>query len=155
MSPISDDRRIATATGGGEPAEDHVLANLQAGGHQGGADVVAQDRLDAFEGATDMRTGQANHTIVGAGAGGGEPAAEVHALADLQVVGDQGGAGVVAQDRPVALEVAADVGTDQADRAAAGTGGSEPEERHGPADLQTIGGQGRAGVVAQDSPRRM
>ena len=39
-----------------------------------------------------------------AAAGGGEPAAEEHALADLQAVGDQGGAGVVAQARPVAVE---------------------------------------------------
>ena len=36
-----------------------------------------------------------------AAAGGGEPAAEEHVLADLQAVGVQGGAGVVAQVRPV------------------------------------------------------
>ena len=39
-----------------------------------------------------------------AGAGGGEPAAEVHVLADLQAVGVKGGAGVVAQGRPGAVE---------------------------------------------------
>ena len=36
-----------------------------------------------------------------ADAGGGEPAAQEHVLADLQAVGVQGGAGVVAQLRPV------------------------------------------------------
>ena len=46
------------------------------------------------------------------------PPREEHALADLQAVSDQGGAGVVAQARPVAVEAAADVGADQADRAA-------------------------------------
>ena len=43
-------------------------------------------------------------------AGGGEPAAEEHVLADLQAVGEKGGAAVVAQARPVAVELAADVG---------------------------------------------
>ena len=45
------------------------------------------------------------------------PAAEKHALADPEAVGGQGGAGVVAQLCPGAVELAADVGADQADRA--------------------------------------
>ncbi len=40
-----------------------------------------------------------------------------HVLADLQAVGEKGGAGVVAQARPVTVEAAADVGAGQADRA--------------------------------------
>jgi hypothetical protein len=60
-------------------------------------------------------------------AGGGEPAAEVHTLADLQAIGVQGGARVVVQSRPGAVEVATDVGADQVDRAiAAAAGGGEP-----------------------------
>ena len=51
-------------------------------------------------------------------AGGGEPAAQKHVSVDLQAVGVQGGAGVVAQLRPGAVELAADVGAEQADRAA-------------------------------------
>ena len=52
---------------------------------------------------------------VAAAAGGGEPVAEKHVLIDLQAVGVQGGAGVVAQLRPGAVEVAADVGAGQPD----------------------------------------
>src|SRR5205823_11298041 len=87
-------------------------------------------------------------------AGGGEPAGEVHALADLQAVGVQGGAGVVTQIRPGAVEVAADVGADQVDRpVAAAAGGGEPvAEEHGLIDLQAVGVQGGAGVVAQLCP---
>ena len=60
-------------------------------------------------------------------AGGGEPAAEKHALIDLQAVGVQGGAGVVAQRCPGAVEDAADVGAAQADRAiTAAASGGEP-----------------------------
>ena len=73
-----------------------------------------QSRLAADAGAE-----QADRAVV-AGAGGGEPAAEEHVLVDLQAVGDQGGAGVVAQVRPVAVELAADVGAEQADRAVVG-----------------------------------
>jgi hypothetical protein len=50
-------------------------------------------------------------------AGGGEPCSEEHVPADLQAVGGQGGAGVVAQLHPGAVELAADVGAAQADRA--------------------------------------
>ena len=83
------------------------------------------------------------------------PSAEVHALADLQAVGVQGGAGVVAQARPGAVEAAADVGAEQADRAiVAGAGGGEPAaQEHALADLQAVGVQGGAGVVAQRPPR--
>ena len=57
---------------------------------------------------------------------GGEPAKD-HVLADLQVVGGKGGPGVVAQVRPAAVELAADVGAEQADRAVgAVAGGGEP-----------------------------
>ena len=93
-----------------------------------------------------------------ADAGGGEPAAEEHALADLQAaVSDQGGAGVVAQARPVTQEPGADMGTGQVDRAeAAAAGGGEPAEQvHALADLQAVGVQGRAGVVAQGRPGRI
>ncbi len=45
------------------------------------------------------------------------PPREEHVLVDLQAVGVQGGAGVVAQLRPGAVELAADVGAGQADRA--------------------------------------
>ena len=76
----------------------------------------AQSRL-----AADVGAEQADRAELAA-AGGGEPAAEEHALVDLQAVGDQGGAGVVAQARPVAVEAAADVGAGQADRAGARRG---------------------------------
>jgi hypothetical protein len=48
--------------------------------------------------------------------GGGEPAAQVHVLADLQEVGAQGGGGVIAHVRPDAVEGDTDVGRDQAYR---------------------------------------
>ena len=78
-------------------------------------------------------------TVTSPGAGGGEPAEE-HGQADLHVVGVKGGAGVVAQARPGAVEGAADVGGGQVDRAElAGAGGGEPAEEHGQADLQAVG----------------
>ena len=135
------------------PREVHVLADLQAVGVKGGAGVVAQGRPGAVELAADVGAEQADRAVL-AGAGGGEPAGEEHALADLQAVGDQGGAGVVAQGRPGAVELAADVGAEQADRAVlAGAGGGEPAaEVHVLADLQAVGVQGGAGVVAQGRP---
>ena len=53
-----------------------------------------------------------------------------------------------------AVEVAADVGADQADGASlAGADGGEPAaEEHTPANLQPVSDQGRAGVVAQLRP---
>jgi hypothetical protein len=52
----------------------------------------------------------------------------------------EGGAGVVAQARPGAVEAAADVGTENADGAVvAGAGGGEPAaQEYGPVDLQSI-----------------
>ena len=154
MGAEQADRAVAAAAGGGEPAaEEHVLADLQAVGGQGGAGVVAQLRPGAVELAADVGAEQADRAVVAA-AGGGEPAAEEHGLADLQAVGVQGGAGVVAQLRPGAVELAADVGAEQADRAViAAAGGGEPAAQvHVLADLQAVGGQGGAGVVAQLRP---
>lgn len=76
------------------------------------------------------------------------------ALADVQAEGVQGRAGVVAQGRPGPVEVAADVGPHQPDRAvAAAAGGGEPvAEKHGLIDLQAVGVQGGARVVAQLRP---
>ena len=69
--------------------------------------------------AADVGAEQADRAEAAA-AGGGEPAAAgITCLADLQAVGGQGGAGVVAQLRPVTVEAAADVGAEQADRAEA------------------------------------
>ena len=91
---------------------------------------------------------------IAAAAVGGEPVAEKHALIDLQAVGVQGGAGFVAQARPVTFEAAADVGAGQADRAiTAAAGGSEPAgQEHVLIDLQAVGVQGGAEVVAQLRP---
>ena len=84
---------------------------------------------------------------------GGEPIGEVHVLADLHAIGDQGGAIAVTQLSPGAVKVAADVGAGQADRAAAGAGGSEPAgEEHVLADLQAVGDQSGAGVVRRFAP---
>ena len=85
---------------------------------QGRAGVVAQARPGTGELAADVGTGQADRAASPLPVAVNPPAQE-HALADLQAVGVQGGAGVVAQVRPVAVEAAADVGTDQADRAVA------------------------------------
>ena len=52
------------------------------------------------------------------GAGGGKPAAKEHAQADLQAVGGQGRAFVVAQACPGAVQMAVDASAEQADRAA-------------------------------------
>ena len=111
------DRAVLAGAGGGEPAgEVHVLADLQVVGHQGGAGIVTQARPGAVEVAADVGIGQADRAVL-AGAGGGEPAEE-HGLVDPQVVGHQGGAGIVTQARPGAVEPAADVGAEQADGAA-------------------------------------
>ena len=82
------------------------------------------------------------------------PPSQVHVLADLQVVGVQGGAGVVAQLRPGAVELAADVGAGAGGpRHLAAAGGGEPVvEEHVLVDLQAVGDQGGAGVVAQLAP---
>ena len=173
---------ILTAAGGGESAaEVHGLADLQAVGVQGGAGVVAQFRPGAVELAADVGAGQADRAVgavpvavnpscavpprcsrcdvgagqadraVGAVAGGNPPQT---CPGRLQAVGVQGGAGVVAQFRPGAVELAADVGAGQADRAVgAVAGGGEPAaEEHALADLQAVGVQGGAGVVAQFRP---
>ena len=62
-----------------------------------------------------------------AGAGGGEPAMEEHVLADLQAARRPGRGRSRCAARPDAVELAADAGADQADRAVlAGAGGGEP-----------------------------
>src|SRR5207247_4056166 len=110
------DRTLLAGTGGGEPfGEKHALADVQAVSMKRGAVAVAQGRSGAVELAADPGTGQA-HRAGGAKPGGGEPACEVNAPANLQAIGDQGGTGVVGQLRPCAVEVAAGVGADQADR---------------------------------------
>src|SRR5262249_57992105 len=60
----------------------------------------------------------------GGPAGGGERVPQVHVLIDLQAVGGQGGAGVVAQVGSVTAEAAADVGAGQVDRAVVGVAGN-------------------------------
>src|SRR5207247_1030191 len=151
-------RHTGAATGGGEPVSKVVSkvdasADLQAIGGKGGARLVAQGRPVAVEAAADVGAGQIDCAEV-AGTGGSEPAAEVHALADLQAGGAEGGAGVVAQTRPGAVEAAADVGTEHADGAiVAGAGGGEPvAQEYGPVDLQGIATKGGARVVAQARP---
>ena len=148
------DRAAVAAAGGGEPvAQKNGQADLQAVGDQGGPGVVAQLRPVTFEAAADVGAEQADRAGAAA-AGGGEPVAQENGQADLQAVGGKGGAGVVAQLRPGAVEQAADVGADQADRAGvAAAGGGEPAaEVHGPVYLQAVGGQGGPGVVAQLRP---
>ena len=76
-----------------------------------------------------------------------------YVLVDLQAVGVQSGPGVVAQLCPGAVEVAADVGAEQADRARPPLPVAvNPSEEHVLADLQAVGGQGGPGVVAQLAP---
>ena len=110
------DRAIFAAAGGGEPLQNRP--GRPAGcREQGGAGVVAQLAPVAVE--TGRRCGHRSaDRAVFAAAGGGEPVAEKHVLADLQAVGEQGGAGVVAQLAPSQSRLAADMGTDQTDRAA-------------------------------------
>ena len=117
-APIRRDSAALAGAGGGEPsAEEHALADLEAAvSGQGGAGVVVQARPVTQEAGADVGTGQVDRAEAAAGSGG-EPAKQVHAQADLQAVGVQGGAGIVAQGRPGAVEVAADVGAGQVDRA--------------------------------------
>ena len=135
------------------PVKEHALIDLQAVRVQGGAGVVAQLRPVAVELAADVGAEQTD-CAVAAATDGGEPFAQEHALADLQAVRGQGRAGVVAQLRPGAVEIAADMGAEQANRAmVAATGSGEPfAQEHALANLQALGGQGRAGVVAQLRP---
>src|SRR5206468_2535780 len=147
------DRHTGAAAGSGEPAaEVHVLVDLQAVGGQGRAGTVAEACSAAVE-LADVGAAQADRADL-ARAGGGEPTGEEHPLADLQAVGDQGGAGVAVQARPVSAEVAADAGARQADRAVlAGAGGGEPAvEIHVLANLEAVGVKGGAGVVVQARP---
>ena len=66
----------------------------------------------------------------------------------------QGGAGVVAQLRPGAIELAADVGAEQADRAVSPLPVAvNSHEEHVLADPQAVGDQGGTGIVAQLRPR--
>ena len=71
-------------------------------------------------------------------------------LADFKVAGGQGRAGIVAQFCLVTLQVAADAGADQVDRAkVTGTGGGEPAaEEHPQANLQAVSKKGGTGVIA-------
>ena len=98
-----------------------------------------------------MGAGQADRAVLTA-AGGGEPFAEEYVLADVQAVGEKGGAGVVVQARPVAFEAAADVGTHQADRATAqadrtgaGVAGDRCPGEGEHAASEPVGGQRRLG----------
>ena len=136
-------------------AQKHVLADLQAVGDQGRAGVVAQLRPGTVELAADVGAEQADRAAVAA-AGGGEPAGQEHVLVDLQAVREQGGAGVVAQLRPAAVELAADVGAGQADRAeAAAAGSGEPAaEVHVLVDLQAVRRTGRGRSRCAAPPRR-
>lgn len=71
---------------------------------------------------------------------------------DLQAVGDQGGAGVVMQLRPLTDEVA-DVGAAQIHHAHVVDVGGEPVAQiYALIDLQGVVGQGGAGVFAQFCP---
>ena len=101
------------------PPRRNMPADLRPSAARAGPESLRSSAPVAVEVAADVGAEQADRAAAAA-AGGGEPAAEEHALADLQAVGDQGGAGVVAQLRPVAVEVAADVGAGQADRADVG-----------------------------------
>ena len=114
---------------------------------------MLQPRRSEQERPTHPRTCQIDrHTFTAAG--GGEPAGEVHALADLQAVGGQGGAGVVAQLRPGTVEAAADVGAGQADRPGSPAPVAVNPSRRNMLwlDFQAVGVQGGAGVVAQPRP---
>src|SRR5262249_57409684 len=149
-----DEADRAVPAGAGDPAvQEHGLADLQAVGGQGGPGIVAQVRPVTVKAAADVGAGQADRPA-DASADGGEPAAQEHVLADLQAVGGQGRAGIVTQVRPVTIKAAADVGAGQADRPAdASADGGEPAaQEHVLADLQAVGGQGRAGIVTQVRP---
>jgi hypothetical protein len=133
---------------------EHALADLEvAVSGQGGAGVVVQARPVTEESGADVCTSQVDRAEAAAGSGG-EPSKEVHAQAHLQAVGVQGGAGIVAQGRPGAIEVPADVGASEANRAVfAAAGGGEPvTEKHVLIDLQAMGDQGGAGIIAQIRP---
>ena len=148
------DRANVARAGSGEPAaQEYGLVDLQGVAAQGGARLVAQARPIAFEAAADVGAGQADSALA-AGAGGGEPAEQQHALADLKAVSQKCRAGVVAQRRPHAGELATDAGADQANRTGiTGARGSElVTQEHAQADLQAIGDQGRARLVAQGRP---
>jgi hypothetical protein len=98
-------------------------------------------------------SGQDDRTVavaVAAATGSGEPVAQNHGLIDLEAVGVQGGTGIVAQGRPGAVEVAADAGAGQADRAifASARSGKPAAHQHVLIDLQAVRVHGGAGVVA-------
>jgi hypothetical protein len=95
-----DDRTGAPAASSGEPASEiHGLVHLQATGGKGWARAVTHHRPRAVEVAADASTGQIDRTVPAA-AGSGEPAGEVHVLADFQAEGEQGGTRAGEQLRP-------------------------------------------------------
>jgi hypothetical protein len=153
MGAAQKNRTELTGASSSEPfAQEHILADPQALGAQGGARAVVQPCPVAFEADTDVNPTQPNRAEL-ADAGSGEPAAQEHALADLQTVGQQGDARVVAQTRPLALKLDTYKAAGQVDCTdRIGTGGSEPAQGHDPADLCAFGVQGRARVVAQSRP---
>ena len=119
MGADQANRTDLTRAGGREPVtQEHAQPDLQAVGPQGGTGVIAQGTI-AVKVDADMGAHQADRAVL-AGAGGGEPVAEEHALADLQGVGVHGGTGVVVQVRPIAVQAAADVGAEQAYRTGGG-----------------------------------
>jgi hypothetical protein len=72
------DRAIFASASGGEPAEEHILADLQVFNVQGRAGVVAQDRPVTVEAGADASTAQADRACL-TGTGDGEPIAKEHA----------------------------------------------------------------------------
>ena len=113
---------------------------------QRGAGVVAQACPGAVQLAADVGTGQVDRAI-GTGADGGEPAVQEHALVDAQAVGLQGGAGAVAQARPPARQLAADVAAGQVDRAGLGVADDRCLVQAERAAGEPFGVQGRLGGV--------
>jgi hypothetical protein len=114
-------------------------------------DLVLQRRRSKQELPAYPRVYQAEcHSLTPAG----EPAVHSHGLVDLQAEGVQGGAGVVAQLRLDAGEVATDVGAEQADRPAVAVASSgEPVlQEHALIGLQAVRVQGGAGFVVQLRP---
>ena len=150
--PSQIDRHMIAVAGGGElAAHEHGLSDVQHLSGQGRAGVVAQPRLIAFEGAVNAGAGQADRAVR-AGAGGGELAAEEHGLADLQAVGVQSRAGVVAQPRPVAVERAVDAGAGQADRTVLGVADDDCFVQSEHTAGEPVGGQGCLGGVFEPTP---
>ena len=119
-------------------AQEHNLVDLQAVGDQCGAGIAA--RAGAGQLAADVGAGEADGSK-GAVAGGGEPGGEQQILVDLQSVGEEGGAGFVAQGRLGAFQVAADVGAGQADgpTVSAAGGGTASAERRAASSAAAVG----------------